>query len=80
MNRALLILLTFATVSTDVFYRLCEKLTGWGWWSKSPALVGAFLASITIGALVAHVLLSLLAGTDMRKDIVQIDPVEEFVR
>ncbi len=79
MNRALLILLTFVTVSTDVFYQLSEKLAGWGWWSKSPALVGAFLLSITVGASVAHLLLSLLAGTDMRKDIVQVDPVEEFV-
>lgn len=80
MNRALLILLTFTTVSADVFYRLFEKLAGWGWWSKSPALVGVFLFSTTIGALVAHVLLSLLSGTDMRTDIVQVDPVDEFAR
>ncbi len=80
MNRALLTLLTFAIVSADVFYRLFEKLTGWGWWSKSPALIGVFLFSITVGASAAHILLSLLAGTDMRKDIVQVDPVEEFVR
>jgi hypothetical protein len=79
MNRALLILLTFAIVSTDVFCQLFEKLTGWDWWSKLPALVGAFLFSITVGASVAHILLSLLAGTNMRKDIVQVDPVEEFV-
>ncbi len=80
MNRALLILLTFAEVSADVFYRLFEKFTGWDWWSKFPALVGVFLFSVTVGALVAHILLSLLTGTDMRKDIVQVDPVEEFVR
>ncbi len=80
MNRALLILLTFTTVSTDIFCRLFEKLADWGWWSKSPALIVAFLFSITVGASVAHILLSLLAGTDMRKDIVQIDPIEEFVR
>ncbi len=80
MNKALLILLTFAVVSADVFYRLFEKLTSLDWWSKSPALVGAFLLSVTVGALVAHVLLSLLAGTDMRTDIVQVDPVEEFVK
>jgi hypothetical protein len=80
MNRALLVLLTFATVSTDVFYQLFEKVAGWDWWSKSPALIGAFLFSIAIGASAAHILLSLLAGTDMRTDIVQVDPVEEFAR
>lgn len=79
MNKCLLVLLTFATVSADVFCRLYEKLMDWVWFVKLPALIAACLGAVTFGALVAHILLSLLAGTDMRKDIVQVEPVEESV-
>jgi hypothetical protein len=77
--RIILVISTFFLVTADIIGQLLEKIAQLTPALHLPLLLSTFPLAVLVGALVAHVLLSLMQGTNLLADLIQDEPVEHFV-